>query len=378
MKKIPFIAVLIFLLFIFFNINNLNYQKHREIQASIVEHPENLPTKEAAEISSFWFKNLKADVYWLQTVQYIWWNALRSEYKKYLYSMIDLVTHLNPYFEHPYKIWMLLLPNSNLRYENFTEDELKRNELEAEKLWLKWIDNFCDHKKIELIDKEDNLINLWQEEKYLNPCRGYSIPFYLAYVYYEYINDALKSSKYYKIASANEDSVEWAKILAAIMQWKWWNREKWYFMFLNIAKYIETEDNVCSAFATELENLWALIFLQKTAPLNWKVVEAVENRRNEIFWEFDEENDEEILSDTECQNYVNKATRELNLAYIEEANNRFMEDHPSWLPAVDAKKLFEEWYLEFLPTDFQQYENYWIVYKYDREKKRFDYKMGEY
>jgi hypothetical protein len=32
-----------------------------------------------------------------------------------------LITELNPYFERPYEIGMLLLPDYNYRYENLTE-----------------------------------------------------------------------------------------------------------------------------------------------------------------------------------------------------------------------------------------------------------------
>ena len=32
------------------------------------------------------------------------WHALSSEYKKYLYAMLDIITELNPNFEHPYII----------------------------------------------------------------------------------------------------------------------------------------------------------------------------------------------------------------------------------------------------------------------------------
>jgi hypothetical protein len=33
-----------------------------------------------------------------------------------------------------------------------------------------------------------------------------------------------------------------------------------------------------------------------------------------------------LVRDTKCSNYVNKAIRELNLVYIEEANDRFFEE----------------------------------------------------
>jgi hypothetical protein len=54
MKKIIIFIFFIFLLFSFFHINKSNYEKyHIEIKQNIVEHPEFLPTKDVAKISSF-------------------------------------------------------------------------------------------------------------------------------------------------------------------------------------------------------------------------------------------------------------------------------------------------------------------------------------
>jgi hypothetical protein len=41
--------------------------------------------------------------------------------------MIDLITELNPYFEHPYSIGQLLLPSYNERYEDLDKNEQERN-----------------------------------------------------------------------------------------------------------------------------------------------------------------------------------------------------------------------------------------------------------
>jgi hypothetical protein len=53
----------------------------------------------------------------LKTIQYIGSNAVSAEYKKYLYSMINLITDLSPDFEKPYVIGESLLPEYNYRYE---------------------------------------------------------------------------------------------------------------------------------------------------------------------------------------------------------------------------------------------------------------------
>jgi len=48
--------------------------------------------------------------------------------------MLDTITALNPYFEHPYLIGELLLPGSNKRYESLTKEEIQKNNKQAEKL----------------------------------------------------------------------------------------------------------------------------------------------------------------------------------------------------------------------------------------------------
>ncbi|USN58074.1 MAG: hypothetical protein H6767_07130 [Candidatus Peribacteria bacterium] len=48
--------------------------------------------------------------------------------------MLDLVTELNPFFEHPYIIGELLLPSYNERYESLPDEEQQKNIHEAEQI----------------------------------------------------------------------------------------------------------------------------------------------------------------------------------------------------------------------------------------------------
>ncbi|MDP2091249.1 MAG: hypothetical protein Q8K30_06665 [Candidatus Gracilibacteria bacterium] len=375
-KRLITTTLLIIALIGFYIVNSLNYIKHIEIKRSFVEHPENLPTKEAAVNSSIGFRNLKADIYWLETIQYIGGNAIGSEYKKYLYVILDLITELNPYFEHPYIIGQLLLPSYNERYENLPKEEQQKNIDESIKLGLKGIENFCEMDKIELIKNEDDLQKIWTDEKYKNPCKSYNVPSYLAYIYYYYNHDPQTAALYYKVASAVDDSLAGSKIMAAIMSGKGGNREKSYFMFLNIAKYIETEDKACLEFAGNLEQAGAELFINKRVDLNATILKNIENSRVKIFGTFTEEKEEDILSDTKCHNYINKAIRELNLEYIERAEARYFKDKSKH--SLSAKELFEQNYIEFLPVDFQQYKDYGIIYFFNTEIGNYDYKMGTY
>ncbi len=375
-KVISFFSVIILLslsFYYFWIINNKNYKIIKEIKYKQVKHPEFIAKSNFAKITSFWFTNIKADLYRLETIQYIWWNAISSEYKKYLYKMINLITDLNPYFVSPYKIAMLLLPDYNPRYENLTDKEQIKYIKQAEKIWLKWIKNFCDKNKINLILQENNLQKIWSEDKYKNPCKKYIIPYYLAYIYYFYLHNPSKSADYYKIASANTDSLDWAKILAAIMRWKWWDREKAFLMFINMWKTLDTSKNkYCKNFAWELENLWYKIFRKKI--LNYKLIKYINEKRKELFWMWDTQKN---YDKNQCIDYVNKATREINLFYIEQANKKYRKDH-NWKNAKNAKILYDDWYIKYLPIDYQQFKDYWIIYFYNKDTKHFDYQNGRY
>jgi len=58
------------------------------------------------------------------------------------------------------------------------------------------------------LDNEYDLLKIWNSKEFQNPCLSYKVPYYLAFLYYYYLNDPISSAKYYKIASANTDSIE--------------------------------------------------------------------------------------------------------------------------------------------------------------------------
>lgn len=360
----------------FYIINKNNYIKLKEFDKEIIKHPELLPNKDIVKYTSFWYSNLRASIYWIETIQYIWWNAIWSEYKKYLFKILDLITELNPYFEKPYLVWQLLLPNYNERYENLSKQKQDENIKQWELIWLKWIKNFCNTKKIELIKSENNLQKIWTEDKYKNPCKTSNIPFSQAFIYYFYLKNPSEAANFYKIASANKDSLEWAKIMAAIMSWKSWNREKSIMMFLTLANSSKKDRNKekCEVFSNELQKISYLIY-RENIDLSSDMIKKIEELRTENFT-FDKEAEKEIISWDNCNNYINKAIRELNLQYIENANKKYLEK--TGKNAQNAKILFNEWFIKFLPTDFQQYDDYWIIYYYNEETWNFDYKMWNY
>ncbi|MDD5769386.1 MAG: hypothetical protein PHE25_00310 [Candidatus Gracilibacteria bacterium] len=370
------ITLLIFACLIgFFYINNLNYIKNIQLKNQIVIHPELLPNKQTAKYTSFGFSNLRADIYWLETIQYIGGNAISSDYKKYLYSMLDLITELNPFFEKPYLIGQLLLPNYNERYENLSLEERQINNSQAEKIGLKGIVNFCDEKKINLIKDENDLSKIWTDEKYKNPCKTANIPFSQAFLYYYYLKNPLASANFYKVSSANTDGLEGSKIMAAIMSGKAGNRERSIMMFLTLADSLKKKDDkVCEYFSNELQRISFQIF-RNSKDLTGGIIKNIQFARDKNF-KFDEKKEQEIVSGDNCENYINKAIRELNLEFLERANKKYFDKNKT--NAINAKILYEKGFIDFLPTDFQQYKDYGIIYIFDKESGNFDYEMGNY
>jgi hypothetical protein len=253
-QRIIFVLVSIVSFALFFSVNwYVNYPIHREIRAKVVSHPEFIPSANIVKISSSGYQNIVADSYWLSAIQYIGANAIGSEYKKYLYVMINLITDLNPYFTYPYRIALLLLPNYNERYENLPEATINLNAQQSVTLGLKGIDTTCNKEKIEKISKEFDLRKLWTAEEYKNPCRDAMIPYYLAYVYYWNLHDGATASKYYRIASANDDAPTGSRAMAAIMQGKSGDREKAIVMFLSLAESIGGKNaESCQKFSHDL------------------------------------------------------------------------------------------------------------------------------
>ncbi|EKE26322.1 MAG: hypothetical protein ACD_4C00337G0010 [uncultured bacterium (gcode 4)] len=358
--------------------SKINYPKHLEIKYNLVNHPEFIPSSKTVKLSSSWFDNLVADFYWLWAIQYIWSNAISSDYKKYLYEMLNLITDVNPYFTYPYEIGELLLPDYNERYEKLTKDERDKNIKQSELLWLKWIKNTCDVGKIKLIEKEVDLKKLWTEERYANPCINPNIPYYLAYIYYWNLFDSKKSSDYYKVTSANLDAVKWARTMAAIMQGKTWDRQKSIMMFLSLAESIWNEKSKsCNEFSKELWNVILAVY-QNNQRITWDFISQVEKYRKEIVTKLWEEWVDWWRADADafCSNYLNKAVREINLGYLEQADKEYFAKEKKH--ATDTKELFDNRYIDYFPRDFQKDIENEIIYYYNKDISNWDYKMWKY
>lgn len=360
--------------------SGVNYEQHREIKRSLVNHPEFIPTSEMVGLSAGGFQNIIADSYWLSAIQYIGSNAIGSEYKAYLYAMLNLITDLNPHFTFPYQIGELLLPSYNERYEQLSEAEIQKNTDQAIQIGLKGMKNSCDPLKVEKARNETTLNKLWTDDSYKESCSDPMIPYYLAYIYYWNLHDGAKSSEYYRIASTNSDAPTGARTLAAIMQGKSGDREKAIIMLLSLAESIEGNKNtLCQQLSKELGSTLLGAFSAK-ATLTGNGLKMIESARQAIVKKLEEQwidptNGQNV--DNFCSTYLNKAVREINLSYIEQADTRYLQDKKEHAPT--PKILLEQKYIDYNPIDFQQdtKNKQGIEYYYSIETKNWDYRMAE-
>lgn len=287
-KFLTFLLVIGFIGFFIYS-SDKNYQQHVTIKRILVNHPEFIPTSEIVGLSSGGFQNIVADSYWLSAIQYIGSNALGSQYKAYLYAMLDLITDLNPHFTFPYEIGELLLPSYNERYEKLSPAEIQKNVDQAIKIGLKGMKNNCDATKVEKATNEYALAKLWTDETYQNACSDPIIPYYLAYIYYWNLHDGAKSSEYYRIASTSTDAPTGARTMAAVMQGKSGDREKAIIMLLSLAGSIEGKKNtICKQFSSELGNTLLGAF-SSGATLTGKGLAGIEFARQDIVKKLEEE-----------------------------------------------------------------------------------------
>ncbi|MDD2515884.1 MAG: hypothetical protein PHF46_03210 [Candidatus Gracilibacteria bacterium] len=383
-KKIITVFLVISVFFGFFYVNEkINYPLHVKLRDSFVEHPEFIPKVKFVKITSGGFENIIADYYWLYSIQYIGKNAVSGEFKKYLYALLNFVTDLNPNFTYPYQIGELILPTTSKNEEISKKDEIKHTE-EARDLGLKGIKNNCDLKKIEKIKNESDLKKIWGNEEYKNSCTDSMIPYHLAYIYYWGLKDAKNASFYYKVTGTNEGAPTGARTMAAIMAGKSGDRQKAIIMFLSLAESIDAnqkdpnKQGLCGEFSKILKNILAPVLFNDDffSNLNGTFVKKVEESRGTITKQLGEENVDFSAGRTEnyCSYYLNKATRELNLGYIEGADKKFFNDFK--FHALIPEDLFKKGYINYIPVDFQKVsKGQGIVYFFNDDINNWDYKM---
>lgn len=164
-----------------------------------------------------------SDLVWLNSIQYVG-SVIDSSKTVYLFSMLDNITNLNPYWTFPYVFGELLIPINKNMHKDLDENLKNASWTSSALLWEKWIHYNCDQDKTPKIaaltwaDFYKIINNKWAEwDSLKNPCSNYEIPWYLWFNYYYYLANWEKSWQSYKIASFNEDTPKVVSSMVAVV-----------------------------------------------------------------------------------------------------------------------------------------------------------------
>ena len=355
------------------------YKYVTAIKYEKVEHPEFLFASDQTRLFSFGARETIADLYWIGLIQYIGGNVIQADYKKYMARIVDLVTDLSPKFSYPVEVSLILLPDSNKLYETYSDDEVNSQRKSAINLGEKMMSQSCDPEKLKKIEQTSNLQDLLEKKELRNPCSNGMIPYYMGYVYYFNENNPAKSAEYYKIATTQDDAPEFARNMYAIMSGKWGERQKSIALFLSLAGNDKKENSLCSDGIKQMRDIlgwWDF----ESAVTNPSFIQAVNKLYGQITKDIlkNDTNTKDNIMNNTCLSSIGKATREVNLAYIEHYDDIYFQQHQEH--ARDAQTLLKKKWIPYLPKDFQQDgdDNLEVIYFYNQETKAWDYKRGRY
>lgn len=361
--------------------NSLAYKTRQDIKYEVIEHPELLFPSEYTRIFSFGAKESMADFLWISLIQYIGSNVIEAEYKKYMAKMVDIITDLSPKFSYPVEVSLILLPEANKLYENYSEQDVARHRENAIKLGKKIMAQTCSKTKIQAIEKTSLLSDIVGNKNLENPCSNGMIPYYLGYIYYFLENNPGQSAYYYKIASAqHDDTPEFARTMYAIMSGKSGDREKSAYLFLSLALG-DTPSSDCSQAVNQIKTLLSQYsFTELTkSPEYLKALNTTFQSIAKVTLEKQgKASTEENITSNTCLSSLGKVVREHNLAYIEEGDNGYVSRYGK--SAKNAKTLRDAGYISYLPLDFQRNgnDNFEVIYFYNDKTKSWDYRRGTY
>ncbi len=235
---------------------SLGYEKHDREEFQRVQHPEFIPSETFIRLSSAGHEQTVADMYWLQTIQYIGTHVIGGEYKRHLFAMADLVTDLSPRLVIAYTLPQTLLPNVNVGREAIDEGRQERHIDQSIALGEKGTANTCDPEKLENIRISDSIAGAVDDPDRRNPCDSYRIPALLGYTYYFYREDFERAITAYKIASAHDDAPFGIRTLASTLSARTGEYEGAARMLLDLSVRSHLDAPMCARAAAELASLY--------------------------------------------------------------------------------------------------------------------------
>lgn len=352
------------------------YPFHERLQSAIKSHPEFIPEANLVKMGSAGFTATVADMYWLSTIQYIGGNAISGAYHAYLAKLLGLITDLEPKLTQAYDLGMLLLESDSAGGSISNGEGAKHvtpYQKQALELGLKGLKNTCDAKKISKIEASD-IKTVLSSSAMANACQDVLVPYYIAYLYYWDMGDPLKAAQYYKIAAANTDAPSGTAMLSAIMQGKGGDRKTAMLMFLSLAD--TNANNECGKDIGDLSQIVGGVL--RSDQVSDQAILQANTVRNDIVNRLKNKKQTDVIADNLCETYVGKTIRELNLYYIAQADQTYMQNHAS-KHASNAKILFDAGYMPTLPNDYQNdLGKITGIYVFNQNANEWEYRVGKY
>gem|GEM_PF-1436512 len=245
---------------------------------------------------------------WIQAVQYIGNNAVGG-YRDYLFYMLDNVTHLNPTFLSAYMYGQLLLPVSR------EEDEMhwQTHVNQAIQIGAKGIRETCDKEKILKI-QSDTPFEILEQENWGEICPNLSLVIGQGFLYFYYLEDFENASKWYKIATLQENAPEGIKMLYSLSLGRSGNAVDAARTFSYFADIYAGEDEECREVNREIQKLLPLLEEKR---LPGEAVKAIENLQQEAFPFVDGDFSQS------CPVFVQKMLREINIGYLKQEQEKY-------------------------------------------------------
>ncbi len=200
----------------------------------------------AGNCISFWGQDFYSAFSWIDTIQYIGKDVDISKPSN-ITNKFNSINNLNPKRWYPYLFIQYIWPSKKNDSNNETTILTRKNTV---KIGEEWINYQCDRNKINKISQLnyqeflDAISNKKSEYRY--PCKSDELAHALAFNYYHYMNDPIKSSLYYMVASFHDETPSITLSMPAIIQWREGNNKisafLWYDKLQKHYKDLERKD----------------------------------------------------------------------------------------------------------------------------------------
>ncbi len=298
--------------FSFYRINTGNiYTEYESLWDYRRLHPEFQPQEKTVRIFDAGHTTTYADMLWVNLIQYIADNIGNGMYVDYAPPLLDTISRLHPHFTRSYTLALLLTPSLDPNSISFATKNIGIGEKTFE-IGLRGIQENCDEKKVSEVLSGWVALHPWNRSDLHNSCTDGFIPYYLAFVA-DGLGKRDLASRYYALASTNDDAPKASQYLSIIMHGKSGNRRDAALQFFLIwSSGYDEAPYTCRQNSTDIIQL----LLKKESLTEWDI-DKIKNIEAHLTEPQDSDNPL-AKSITNCYESTNRGIKQSYLAYITE------------------------------------------------------------